>query len=182
MAKFIMSVVLTNHMVTCLVGLFAMGAIVSCSPSLKPDAASDYYEDMTVLRPAIKKEDSVTADETLIPPGDPQPGLQPEPIPDITFRLDSLLDSVALNNRKKEFIQGYTIQVYTGNSSVEANDVKANVYRILPYSNPSVSYDLPNYKVKVGKFYHRLQAFKDYSAIKNKFPDAILVPQLFRIK
>ena len=174
--------ILKKNIAICLLGLFAFGTIVSCAPLLKPAVATDYYEDLTVLRPAFEKENTTAADEPITPPGDPQPELYPDSVPDITFMLDSLLDSVALNNRKKEFIQGYTIQVYTGNSRVEANDVKAHVYRILPYSKPQVSYDLPNYKVKVGKFYHRLQAFKDYSTIKKKFPDAILVPQLFRIK
>lgn len=175
--------ILKKYIAICLLVIIAYGMVVSCAPTLKPDVAKDYYEDLTVLRPTIETENTVATDEPITPPDDPQhPALYTESVPDITFMLDSLLDSVALNNRKKEFIQGYTIQVYTGNSRVEANDVKAHVYRILPYSKPQVSYDLPNYKVKVGKFYHRLQAFKEYSTIKKKFPDAILVPQLFRIK
>jgi len=153
--------------------------VVSCSPTVKTGSSQDYYEDLSILRPVFSNDES-GIDNLTEPPDNPQdPDIEGVQVVDITYKLDSLLDSVALYNQKKRLIQGYTIQVYTGSSSVEANKVKTKVYRILPGLTPRVTYDLPNYKVKVGKFYHRLQALKDFSEVKRNYPNAILVPQQF---
>lgn len=166
---------------------FLTALIAACSPLLNTSTDKDYYEDLSVFRPIYAT--SETTDRQLVEllnTGESE--LEPLEIPeefkaefDLTYKLDSLLDSVAINNQQLKFYQGYTIQVYTGNSRDEANQAKAVVYRILPSSRPEVSYDLPNYKVKVGKFNNRLEAQKDFAEIKRKFPKAILVPQQFRI-
>jgi hypothetical protein len=134
-----------------------------------------YEEDLTVFRPpVIMNEQVVTAQEPEV--------IVPEVAEwDITYRLDSLLDSIAVNNQKQKFIQGYTIQVYTGSSRTTANEIRGEVFNILHGTLPKVTYDLPNYKVKVGKFYHRLEAQRDFAAIKKRFRNAILVPQQFTI-
>jgi len=163
------------------------GALVSCSPSLSTSTDKDYYEDLSVLRPIYASPEN-TVHQSVELPQSGQTGQESVELSedfiaefDITYRLDSLLDSVALNNQQIRYFQGYTIQVYTGNSREEANNAKALVYRILPSSRPAVSYDLPNYKVKVGKFNYRLEAQKDFAQIKREFPTAILVPQQFKI-
>jgi len=153
--------------------------VVSCSPTVKTDSSQDYYEDLSILRPVFSNDEFGTDNLAEPPENPPSPDIERVEVADITYKLDSLLDSVALYNRKKRLILGYTIQVYTGSSSVEANEIKTMVYRILPGLTPRVTYDLPNYKVKVGKFYHRLQALKDFSEVKRNYPNAILVPQQF---
>jgi len=40
-----------------------------------------------------------------------------------------------------------------------------------------LKYDEPNFRVKVGKYYSRLDAQQDYSAIKEKFSSAIVIPE-----
>ena len=157
----------------------------SCSPSLTSGTSGDYYEDLSVLRPVYtmpetEEEPEVILGSESVDPGKESPEIEPEF--HITNKLDSLLDTIAVNNQKIRYIQGYTIQVYTGNSQDEANKAKAKVYQALPGSRPSVTYDLPNYKVKVGKYYYRLQAQKEFATIKKVFPSAILAPQQFRIE
>ena len=157
--------------------------ISACSPTLKTGGSGDYHEDLSLLRPIYTIPDSNDDPEVeliqneigVVETGEFHPEF------DITQKLDSLLDTVAVNNQQIKYVQGYTIQVYTGNSQEEANEAKAKVYQSLPGSRPQVSYDLPNYKVKVGKYYYRLQAQKEFATIKKVFQTAILVPQQFRI-
>jgi len=153
----------------------SLGACASLTKT--PNSKQDYTEDLTVFRPPVvnstEHPDSEEPVEIIIPE---------EPEWDITYKLDSLLDSIAVNNQRQKYIQGYTIQVYTGSSRTDANDVRNEVFRILPGTRPKVTYDLPNYKVKVGKFFHRLEAQRDFADIKDRFKNAILVPQQFLIK
>lgn len=144
---------------------------------ISSSSSGSYTEDLTVFRPPVIKDepdeilsddDSVTNIDIIIHD-------------DITYKIDSLLDSISVNNQKKKYIQGYTIQVYTGNNRTLANNIRAEVYNILYGSRPTLTYDLPNYKVKVGKYYHRIKAQKDFYAVKRKFKNAILVPQQFKI-
>jgi len=154
--------------------------VSACSQIISPAGTSKYHEDLSLLIPDVDEtgyqlafSDKLT-DEAI-------DTLMVVPSGDITYEIDSLLDSIASNDQKKKFIQGYTIQVYTGGSRSEANFAQTTVYRMLPGSRPTLSYDLPNYKVKVGKFLHRIQAQKDFDIIKNELPAAILVPQQFAI-
>ena len=158
-------------------GLILKGCAIPTKSSTS--SPGNYTEDLTVFRPPVIKEPQENMpsnnDSTLIFEDITIAG-------DITYKLDSLLDSVAVNNQNKKHIQGYTIQVYTGNNRKRANDIKSEVYSILYGSRPKVSYELPNYKVKVGKYYHRLEAQRDFDSIKNVYRNAILVPQQFRIE
>ena len=151
---------------------------VRCGTTTKTTAsAQSYSEDLTVFRPPVIANESLEAiDNEQEPAQIPQ-----SPEWDITYKLDSLLDSISVNNQKKKFIQGYTIQVYTGSSRKEANVAITDVYSILPGRKPKITYDLPNYKVKVGKFYHRLAAQRDFASIRRHYKNAILVPQQFSI-
>ena len=159
--------------------------VLSCSPALNTQDGDGYYEDLSVLRPVYTvPEDQTEPEVELLDTSTPAQDETAPPLVtefDITQKLDSLLDTLAINNQQIKYVQGYTIQVYTGSSQSEANEAKAEVYKLLPGSRPSVSYDLPNYKVKVGKYYYRLQAQKEFAVLKKEFPSAILAPQQFRI-
>lgn len=168
--------------------LSLLSMVAACSPATTTSSTNDYYEDITVYRPKYEVQGSQakpianSIDSINI---DSYPQMEAEldsSMLEISYKLDSLLDSIAVNNQQIKYYQGYTIQVYTGNSSDEANKVKSEVYRILPNSRPRVTYDLPNYKVKVGKYYNRLEANENFAMIRRKFGSAILVPQQFRIE
>ena len=152
--------------------------LAGCASTSQTSSSSDeYHEDLSVYRPPV-----IFSMDTTTTEGSETPVDIPEPVFDITHELDSLLDTLAINNQKQRYIDGYTIQVYTGNSRVDATEVRNAVFGILPGSDPTISYDLPNYKVKVGKYYQRLEAQRDFAAIKSHFNNTILVPQQFRIE
>ncbi len=58
-----------------------------------------------------------------------------------------------------------------------ANEAKSMVYKMLPDSFPQLTYQQPNFKVKVGKFYTRFDAQKTFTEIKREFPRAIVIPE-----
>ena len=46
----------------------------------------------------------------------------------------------------------------------------------LPDLSSEVEYAQPNFRVKVGKYYTRIDAQRDYIAVKKYFPTAIVIP------
>lgn len=100
---------------------------------------------------------------------------------DINQPLDEFLEKVIEHNADNNSYQGYTVQVYTGNSREKANEAKNMVYSLLPDSNPAISFDPPNYKVKVGEFTDRLEAQSAYAALKGNFPVVLIVPERFPV-
>jgi len=77
---------------------------------------------------------------------------------------------------KKEFAQlekTYQIQVYNGNVSDANNEMKNASSK---FNYPSVmTFETPNYKVRIGKFRTRLEAEKALSKVKNVYPAAFVI-------
>jgi septal ring-binding cell division protein DamX len=90
--------------------------------------------------------------------------------------LDAVLDSIDRINLNKKFIEGFTIQVYSGMKREDALNVKKQLLTTLPEFESELQYSQPNYRVKMGKYYSRLEAEKDYQLVKRFFKAAILVP------
>ena len=154
--------------------LLALAAVSSCVSSLKTNKSNSdddvYSEDLTAYLPR-DTEDSVIVlaeiDETF--------GIDSTLI--ITARLDSALQLVNnYNSERTRYIEGLTIQLYSGNDRAKAKEVQMRVYRHFPDSKPKVIFDQPNYKVRMEEFYSQLEAYPVFKSVQAKFGKAILVP------
>ena len=84
---------------------------------------------------------------------------------------------MAENNKEIRYVNGYSIQVYSGSSSSEAYAARDTARVVLPEIRTDVEYKQPIYKVRVGRFTERLEVQRTLLQLKPKFPDAISVPQ-----
>ena len=100
----------------------------------------------------------------------------------INNALDNVLDSISRINLSVGYVDGYTIQVYSGLRQEEALKAKKQLTTSLPDVSAEVQYVQPNYRVRVGKYYDRFNAQKDYAAVKRYFPNAILIPERIAIQ
>ncbi|MEQ8924862.1 MAG: SPOR domain-containing protein [Fulvivirga sp.] len=151
-------------------------AIYACSPTTTTSTSSieTYNEDLSVHRPKFdaldeSKEVKSSTKEVEIS--------YPEPTNDVTKNLNAVLDSINRLKANIKYVDGFTVQVYSGTSSEEAKIARGKVYSILSDASPSLKYDEPNFKVKVGKYYSRLEAQKTYAQLKRKFPNSIIIPE-----
>jgi len=96
--------------------------------------------------------------------------------------LDAVLDSINRINLNNGLVDGFTIQVYSGVKREEALNVKKHLASSIPGLESEVQYAQPNFRVRAGKYYDRLQAQKDYIAIKKYFPNAIVIPERIPIQ
>ena len=132
-----------------------------------------YSEDLSVWRPKPKSP----ADATVVTPvEDRKTTAYVEPKLAVNKPLDTVLDSIDHINRHKRYVEGFTIQVYSGKRE-EALSAKKTLATSLPDLDCDVQFTEPIFRVKVGKYYTRLEAQHDYMAVKRYFPAAIIIPE-----
>jgi hypothetical protein len=126
-----------------------------------------YSEDLSIWRP--KAETPANNTTTTNVPDNPKQTPYVEPKYAVNKKLDTVLDSIDRYNRSKQFVDGFTIQVYAGLKREDALNAKKNLASSLPDLSSEVEYAQPNFRVKVGKYYTRIDAQRDYVAVKNTF-------------
>lgn len=154
--------------------LIIISYVVSCTPKLATKGTTeDYTEDVSEFRPTISVEDLEDENKYDI---NSEKGSYVPPTHDINAEMSVIMDSIIVHNRDKTYIT-YTIQVYIGRSREEANQVREKVYRMLPTEKPELGYKQPSWKVTVGKYYDRVEAYKTLTILRSSFPGAMLVPE-----
>lgn len=162
----------------------ALLLISSCKPTQRTvEPVEPYYEDLSqyIASPEL---DSSRLPETPAPVVSAPEGLG-TPAPaitggDVTADLNHYVDTLASINAQNPYLQVYTVQVYTGNDREQAYKAKEAVYRLMPDAEPRISYDQPNYKVKVGVYRERLDAEKVYLKLHRSIPATIVIPERIR--
>lgn len=153
-----------------LVGFFIVGCVTTQPTST---ASKSYSEDLREYRPkvdtTIEMEEEKSSFRTTSEYFDPSA--------DVTELLNKKLDTLAENNKEIRYVNGYSIQVYSGSSSSEAYEARDTARVVLPEIRTDVEYKQPIYKVRVGRFTERLEVQRTLLQLKPKFPDAISVPQ-----
>lgn len=104
-----------------------------------------------------------------------------EPTNALTTEMDSVLSRIRKSRESITYIDGFSIQLYSGNSRDKANMVKVKTYEVMEDLKPRVSYEQPNYKVRIGEYFSRLEANADFVNLKQHFSRAVLVPIKIRI-
>jgi hypothetical protein len=142
-----------------------------------------YAEDLSVLRPKIPTETDTTRMAVATTSTDKgKPSKYVEAKYAVNESLDAVLDSIRQINLANGNIDGFTIQVYSGIRREEALSVKKQLSSSLPGLNADVQYVQPNFRVRAGKYFDRVQAQEDYLAVKRYFPNAIVIPDRISIR
>lgn len=156
--------------------------IYSCTPKIQTGTGQgDYFEDLSEYRPTYPSADTtieaIAIDSSLI---------SIIPSYHINDTLNAVLDSISVLSQEIKYIDGYTVQIYSGSSRESANIASGKAYTILESQasklRPKVSYNAPNFKVQVGRFYKTLDAHTVHVRLLRDFPNAIIVLKKFRIK
>ncbi|MDQ3109251.1 MAG: SPOR domain-containing protein [Bacteroidota bacterium] len=90
-------------------------------------------------------------------------------------RLQTLVGKhVDINTHAKE--KGYRVQIYFGADKGKANEFKAKFLgRYAGDIKAYEIYDVPNFKIRVGDFRSRMDAYRFLKKIKSEFPSAFIV-------
>ncbi len=152
-------------------GLIILILLASCKTT-QPVATATYSEDLSIHRPAMEVPVSIDTIPTETVTFVPLEG-------HIKQELDSIVRISIAQNREGKVVNGFVIQVYTGNSRDQANTIRRQMEDYFPELEPKISYHQPNFKVKAGRFTDRLRAHRIFEQVKEEFPRALLIPERF---
>ncbi len=71
--------------------------------------------------------------------------------------------------------RGYRIQIYSGNSRSEAENIRLNYMGVNPGVQCYIEFISPYYKVRIGNYLTDAEANKDLRKIKQSYPMAFIV-------
>jgi hypothetical protein len=157
---------------------FCLLFIAGCAIQ-KPATTSQsrYTEDLAALRPQLDESDS-----TLSVTGMTRKTQYVEARHAINEDLDNVLDSINRIYLSQKYIDGFTIQVYSGLDREAALDARKQLTTVLPELASEIQYSQPNFRVRAGNYFNRLDAQKDFVSIKRYFPNAIITPSRIALK
>jgi len=101
---------------------------------------------------------------------------------EITEQLDQYLDSLAIRDLKSSRISGYRILLYSGNERDEATKAREQAYRVFQKADLYTKYQAPTFKVSLGDFYERLDAYIALKKLETVFPQAVVVQEIVNLK
>ncbi len=142
----------------------------------KPNGNS-IYEDLSVYRPKFIITIDTTKTLTTTQHTDSVIATR-----NVNAKIDAVLDSIDRFNLTKKFVDGFTIQIYSGQKRDEAMNIKQRMNAEITDLTANLQYVQPKFRVTVGSYFNKLDAQKDLSRLKRHFSTAILVPEKIPIK
>lgn len=157
-----------------------LGAVLLLTTfNLSAQKNKPYHEDLSKLRPKFEQQNETKVDKkdsAQVKKNDVTP------VKTVNAKVDVVLDSLDLFNLMRKYIDGYTIQIYSGQKKEEAMNTKKKMQEEVPELIANLQYQQPKFRVTVGKYFSKLEAQKDLLALRKKFSAAILVPEKILIK
>ncbi|HNQ62058.1 MAG TPA: SPOR domain-containing protein [Bacteroidia bacterium] len=96
-------------------------------------------------------------------------------------KLVELIDKQKQENLEKQSMPGYRIQIYFGGNRQKAAEIKVEFSSRYPEVSAYLTYQQPNYKVRVGDYRSRFEAKKLLSELEGQFPTTFVVPDDVRL-
>lgn len=138
-----------------------------------------YHEDLSKLRPKVELQEEKRAKKDTVIEKTPE---SVTPVKTVNTQVDVILDSLDLFNLMRKYIDGYTIQIYSGQKREEAMNAKKKMQEDVPELISNLQYQQPKFRVTVGKYFSKLEAQRDLLTLRRKFSAAILIPEKILIK
>jgi septal ring-binding cell division protein DamX len=158
--------------------LYSIFFLLMTSCQAQKQSSSSHYEDLSALRPKVKTEE-IAKKDSIIPP---KTVTMVTPTHTVNAKVDAILDSISRFNSTRTFVDGFTIQIYSGQKKDDALGTNTKLLESGIHLKANVQYQPPKFKVTVGKYFTRIEAQKDLLRLKRNFSSAILVPEKIMIK
>lgn len=102
----------------------------------------------------------------------------------VSSEINDLVNKHIAYNKARNGINGYRIQIFFdsgNNSKTRAYAIKSNFVLKYAYVNSYITYEAPNYKVRVGDFRTRLDAEKFRNEIIEEYPAAFCITDIINL-
>jgi hypothetical protein len=120
-------------------------------------------EDLSDFRPQYPAAENAT------------PATRATPVNHVNNRVNVLMDTVANVNKNIKYAQGYRILAYNGSERQIVMDLRKNILNRVPEENGYLTYQQPNFRLKIGDFFTRVEAQQILNKIQDLIPNAQIV-------
>jgi hypothetical protein len=166
------------HMIRNLFVVLFCHLLMACAAQ-NSSSDKNYSENLSALRPkVVVPVDTPRKDNS----NQKQVTTSITPTKTVNAKVDAVLDSIDRYNLVRKFVDGYTIQIYSGQNREEAMNTKKKMNEEIPDLTANLQYQQPKFRVTVGKYYTKLEANPDLVLLRTSFSSAILVPEKIQIK
>jgi hypothetical protein len=93
----------------------------------------------------------------------------------IDNKVDLLLQKKLELDQQKPSIQGFRVQLYYGGNRTEALELKSKFAQLHPEVESYLIYQQPYFRLRVGDFRTRLEAYKLMKKVEKEFPSVFIV-------
>lgn len=90
-------------------------------------------------------------------------------------KLDTLLQNFITKNKKNQVYSGFRVQLIASPNRQAVLKFKSEFYKTFPEKRPVLVYQQPNFKLRIGAYRTKIEAFKEMSMIHKYFPDAFII-------
>lgn len=98
-----------------------------------------------------------------------------QPTVNVDSQLKKLADRHVAYNKARKSSPGYRVQIHFGNARQKAQDIKTECESMFPNIPAYLTYQAPNFKVRIGDCKTRWEAAKILEEVKNNFDVAFIV-------
>lgn len=99
-------------------------------------------------------------------------------------RIEGIVSKHIEINQKAKGFPGYRVQVYFGSGSDAksiANKIRSELNNQFPEIGSYLLYEAPYFKVRVGDFRNRNEAYKAFKLVQGNYPGAFIVEDLIEM-
>lgn len=93
----------------------------------------------------------------------------------VSIIKDSRIDDVLQTYKTSSTLDGYRIQIFSDNKKQPAKDEKAKFLNLYSTVKAHEIYQQPYFKIRVGDFRTKLEAYKFQKEIQTQFPNCFIV-------
>lgn len=153
-----------------------------CVPTKPPIAVGqNYSEDLSQYRPKFAPPTIEVTENSRPATGTNKPesfnlAIKNNIDPVLEVKMAQILEA----NKDITGFPGFTVLAYSGFDKTEAQDIKKAIEASIDGHEVVLEYDQPNFKVKVGGFLSRAEAYLLHVQIKEEFPESIIIPNIIK--
>ncbi|MEJ8800952.1 sporulation protein [Pontibacter sp. H249] len=104
-----------------------------------------------------------------------------EPTNHVNDKVAVLMDTVASVNKNIKYAQGYRILAYNGSQRQDVMSLRKAIISRVPDVKDYLTYQQPNFRLKVGDFFNRVEAQQVLNRISDLVPNAQIVQDQINI-
>jgi hypothetical protein len=100
----------------------------------------------------------------------------------VNDRVAALMDTLAQRNKSIRYARGYRILAYSGTERKAWLDMRQAIVKRMPEERDYPVYTQPNYRLKIGDYFTRVEAQQVLLRIKDISPNAMIITDQINVK